>query len=55
MIEKPFWKTDSKYSLTRDKPIRFCKKCNDTSYELLLNEKLTNKCSRCGERFAKSK
>jgi len=44
-----YYTTNKKYS--RSQIVRKCKKCKDTSFEMLANKKLTNKCCRCGELF----
>ena len=43
------WKTNPKYRHTNE--IRFCKNCNDTAYVLIEDNKVTNRCCRCGEDF----
>jgi len=45
----PLWRTDKKYS--RSQTIQDCKKCGDTSFELLIDGKPQGKCCRCGEKF----
>lgn len=49
----PFYTTDSKYS--RSQTVQVCKKCKDTSFELLENKKETGKCCRCGEKYGGNK
>lgn len=52
-MSSPFHLTNKKYS--RSQVLRKCKKCNDTSFELLENKKLTGRCCRCGEKYARNK
>jgi len=53
IVGKLFYTTNPKFS--RSPVVRFCKKCGDTSFEMLDGGKLTNKCCRCGEKFVSNK
>lgn len=48
-----FWKSKEVYS--RGQIIKYCKKCKDTSFELLENKKPTGRCCRCGSKFVSNK
>jgi len=48
-IRIPFYKRHHKYQ--RSQIVKDCKNCEDTSFELLENGKLTDKCCRCGEKY----
>jgi len=52
-MKEAFYIRDPKYS--RGQVVRDCKKCGDTSFELLENKKKTGKCCRCGEKYVINK
>jgi len=52
-VRIPFYKRHSKYQ--RSQTVRVCSECKDTSFEMLENGKLTNKCCRCGEKYVSNK
>jgi len=47
----PFYELHKKYS--RGQKVTFCKKCGDTSFELLEDKKPTKRCCRCGDAYDK--
>lgn len=48
-ITNAVWKSDSKYS--RSNYVKQCDKCKDTAFELLIDNKKTGRCCRCGDKF----
>lgn len=49
IVGHTFYSTNPKYA--RSQVVIFCKKCGDTSFEMLDTGKLTGKCCRCGGKF----
>lgn len=52
-MKLPFYLTDEKY--WKSNKITECKKCKDTSFELIENKKNTGKCCRCGLKYVSNK
>jgi len=50
---KTYYTLNIKYS--RGTNVTFCKRCGDTSFELLEAGKKTGKCCRCGEKYVSNK
>ena len=48
-MEPPFYLKNKNH--TRGQVVTFCKKCKDTSFELLEKKRSTGKCCRCGEKY----
>lgn len=53
IVGKLFYTSNPMFS--RSQVVRNCNKCGDTSFEMLDKGKLTGKCCRCGEKFAKQR
>ena len=48
-MKPPIYLSDKKY--WKNQKITECKKCKDTSFELLENMKPTGRCCRCGVKY----
>jgi len=45
----PYYTTQA--ACERSTVVGYCKKCNDTSFEMLVANRMSGKCCRCGEKY----